>query len=96
MQGDLNNMNSRPAAGRLRRLLPIAIAAAIGVGAGAGAYALGNSGSSTTTTTRVVVPAQPASSTSTSSDTLTQLYKQDAPGVVDITVTATKIGRAHV
>jgi len=89
MQGDLNNMNSRPAAGRLRRLLPIAIAAAIGVGAGAGAYALGNSGSSTTTTTRVVVPAQPASSTSTSSDTLTQLYKQDAPGVVDITVTAT-------
>src|SRR5215472_4108418 len=82
-------MNFRPAAGRLRRLLPIAIAAAIGVGAGAGAYALGNSGSSTTTTTRVVVPAQPASSTSTSSDTLTQLYKQDAPGVVDITVTAT-------
>ena len=35
--------------------------------------------------TRVVVPAQPASSTSTA-DSLTQLYKQDAPGVVDITV----------
>src|SRR5512135_2548928 len=90
MQGDLNDMNPRPAAGRLRRLLPLAIAAAIGVAAGAGAYALGNRGSGTTTTTRVVVPAQPASSTSTSTvDSLTQLYKQDAPGVVDITVTST-------
>src|SRR5215470_19216168 len=90
MQGDLNNMNPRPAAGRLRRLLPVAIAAAIGVGAGAGAYALGNNdGSHTTTTTRVVVPAQPASSNSTSTASLTQLYKQDAPGVVDITVTST-------
>jgi len=83
-------MNPRPAAGRLRRLLPVAIAAAIGVGAGAGAYALGNNdGSHTTTTTRVVVPAQPASSNSTSTASLTQLYKQDAPGVVDITVTST-------
>ena len=83
-------MNLRPAAGRLRRLLPVAIALAIGVGAGAGAYALGNRSSSTTTTTRVVVPAQPASSTSTSTvDSLTQLYKQDAPGIVDITVTST-------
>jgi len=33
----------------------------------------------------VVVPAQPASSTSTV-DSLTQLYKNDAPGIVDITV----------
>src|SRR5437762_1504788 len=36
-------------------------------------------------TANVVVPAQPASSTSTV-DSLAQLYKQDAPGVVDITV----------
>jgi putative serine protease PepD len=83
-------MNFRPVGPRLRRLLPLAIAAAVGLGAGAGAFALGNRGSGTTTTTRVVVPAQPASSTSTSTfDSLTQLYKQDAPGVVDITVTST-------
>jgi putative serine protease PepD len=39
----------------------------------------------------LVVPAQPASSTS-SVDSLTQLYKQDAPGVVDITVQSTSSG----
>ena len=83
-------MNFRHAARRLRRLLPVAVAAVIGVAAGAGAYAVSNRGSTTTTTTRVVVPAQPASSTSTSTvDSLSQLYKQDAPGVVDITVTST-------
>jgi S1-C subfamily serine protease len=37
------------------------------------------------------VPAQPASSTSTV-DSLTQLYKQDAPGVVDITVESSSGG----
>jgi S1-C subfamily serine protease len=84
MQGDPNDMNPRPASPRLRRLLPLAIAAAIGIGVGAGTYALTSNGSGTTTT-RVVVPAQPASSTSTV-DSLTQLYKDDAPGVVDITV----------
>jgi S1-C subfamily serine protease len=84
MQGDPNDMNPRPASPRLRRLLPLAIAAAIGIGVGAGTYALTGNGSGTTTT-RVVVPAQPASSTSTV-DSLTQLYKDDAPGVVDITV----------
>jgi putative serine protease PepD len=78
-------MNLRPARPRLRRILPLALAAAIGVGAGAGTYALSSNGSGTESTTRVVVPAQPASSTSTV-DSLTQLYKQDAPGVVDITV----------
>jgi putative serine protease PepD len=79
-------MNLRPASSRLRRLIPVALAAAIGVGAGAGAFALTSGGSSTTTTSTVVVPAQPASSTSTAGS-LTQLYKQDAPGVVDITTT---------
>jgi len=78
-------MNLRPASPRLRRLLPLAVAVAIGAGAGAGAYALTSTGSGTPTTSNVVVPAQPASSTSTV-DSLAQLYKQDAPGVVDITV----------
>ena len=88
MQGDPDNMNLRPANPRLRRLLPIAVAAAIGIGVGAGTYALTSNGSNTPTTTKVVVPAQPASSTSTV-DSLTQLYKDDAPGVVDITVELT-------
>jgi putative serine protease PepD len=81
-------MNLRPASPRLRRLLPLAIAAVIGIGIGAGAYALSNNGSGTQSTSKVVVPAQPASSTSTV-DSLTQLYKADAPGVVDITVEST-------
>ena len=78
-------MNLRPANRRLRRLVPLAIAAAVGIGVGAGTYALTSSSSGTQNTTKVVVPAQPASSTSTV-DSLTQLYKKDAPGVVDITV----------
>ncbi len=80
-------MNPRPTGSRLRRALPLAVALAIGAGAGAGAYALTNhgSGSNTTSAAPLVVPAQPASSTS-SADSLTQLYKEDAPGVVDITV----------
>jgi putative serine protease PepD len=78
-------MSLRPANPRLRRLLPLAVAAAIGIGVGAGTYALTSRGSGTSSTTKVVVPAQPASSTSTV-DSLTQLYKDDAPGVVDITV----------
>ncbi len=81
-------MNLRPLSPRLRRILPIAIAAAVGIAAGAGAYALTSGGSKTPTAAPVVVPAQPASSTSTV-DSLTQLYKQDAPGVVDITAKST-------
>jgi putative serine protease PepD len=84
-------MNFRPASARLRRVLPLAAAVVIGAGAGAGAYALTSNGSSTPTTTRVVVPAQPASSTSTV-DSLTQLYKQDLPGIVDITVESSAKG----
>jgi putative serine protease PepD len=86
-------MNSRPASTRLRRILPIAIAVAIGAGAGAGAYALTSHGSGASTTTKVVIPAQPASSTSTV-DSLTQLYQQDAPGVVDITVESSSGGNS--
>jgi putative serine protease PepD len=81
-------MNLRPASPRLRRILPLAIAAAIGTAVGAGTFALTSGGSGTSEASpRVVVPAQPASSTSTV-DSLTQLYKQDAPGIVDITVTS--------
>jgi putative serine protease PepD len=78
-------MNLRPIRPRLRRVLPLAVAVAVGAAAGVGAYALSSRGSSAPTTSRVVIPAQPASSTSTV-DSLTQLYKQDAPGIVDITV----------
>jgi putative serine protease PepD len=79
-------MKFRPVSPRLRRLLPLGVAAAVGIGAGAGAYALTNRGSTPHTAPPVVVPAQPASSTSTT-DSLTALYKKDAPGVVDITAT---------
>src|SRR5690348_13065786 len=85
-------MSFQPARTRLRRLLPLAVAAAVGVAAGAGAYALTNKHSgSTASSNPVVVPAQPASSTSTV-DSLTQLYKQDVAGVVDITVTSSSGG----
>jgi putative serine protease PepD len=91
MQGDPTDMNPRPASTRLRRALPLAVALVIGAAAGAGAYALSNQGSATPSASPLVVPAQPASSTSTV-DSLTQLYKQDAPGVVDITVQSTSSG----
>jgi putative serine protease PepD len=83
-------MNPRPASSRLRRVVPVAVALAIGAGAGAGAYALSNHNDSSnpSATPTVTVPAQPASSTS-SVDSLTQLYRDDAPGVVDITVKST-------
>jgi putative serine protease PepD len=84
-------MNLRPASPRLRRILPLAVALVIGAGAGAGAFALTSHRSGASTTSRVVVPAQPASSTSTVGS-LTQLYKQDAPGVVDITVESSTRG----
>jgi putative serine protease PepD len=88
-------MNPRPASSRLRRLVPLAVAVAIGAAAGAGAYALSNHHSSSPSATHtVVVPAQPASSTS-SVDSLTQLYKDDAPGVVDITVESTTSGSSN-
>jgi putative serine protease PepD len=80
-------MNPRPSRPRLRLIVALGVALAIGAAAGAGAYALNSHshGSSTPSAANVIVPAQPASSTSTV-DSLTQLYQQDAPGVVDITV----------
>src|SRR6476620_2062739 len=91
MQGDPTDMNPRPASTRLRRALPLVVALAIGAAAGAGAYALSSHGSKTPSAAPLVVPAQPASSTS-SVDSLTQLYNEDAPGVVDITVESTTSG----
>jgi len=91
MQGDPRDMNPRPASTRLRRALPVVVALAIGAAAGAGTYALSSHGSKTPSAAPVVVPAQPASSTS-SVDSLTQLYNEDAPGVVDITVESTTSG----
>jgi len=84
-------MNLRPASLRLRRVLPLAVALAIGAGAGAGAYALTSHGSKMPSASPVVIPAQPASSTSTV-DSLTQLYKEDAAGVVDIKVVSSSSG----
>jgi putative serine protease PepD len=84
-------MNPRPSGPRLRLIGALLVAVAIGAAAGAGAYALSNHGSSTPSASRVVVPAQSASSTSTV-DSLPQLYKQDAPGVVDITVVESSSG----
>ena len=74
----------------LRRALPIGAALAIGSGAGAAIYA-GSTGHSTGSPTTVVasVPAQSAAATTTS---LTQLYKNVAPGVVDIVVNTTSGG----
>jgi putative serine protease PepD len=84
-------MNLRPASPRLRRALSLAVAVAVGAAAGIGAYALTSHGSATPEASPVVVPAQPASSTSTV-DSLTQLYKQDAPGVVVIKVASSSGG----
>src|SRR5437762_726274 len=64
----------------VRRGVPIAAALALGGGAGAAIYAA-SSGSSGQTTVVASVPAQPAATRATST-TLTQLYKNVAPGVV--------------
>ncbi len=74
----------------LRRALPIGAAVAIGIGAGAAIYAGSSGGSSSATTTVVAsVPAQQAAATTTG---LTQLYKNVAPGVVDIVVNTSSGG----
>ena len=73
----------------LRRAAPIVAALALGGGVGAGVYAgvTGGSGGGETATT--VVASVPAQSVATTAATpLTQIYKQSAPGVVDIVVTS--------
>jgi putative serine protease PepD len=83
-------MNPRHSARLAGRFLPVAVAAAIGAGVGVGVYAATKSGSSAQTATpSFVVPAQPASTQTSSGGNLTEIYKQDTPGVVDITVKST-------
>jgi putative serine protease PepD len=76
----------------LRRGAPVAAALALGAGAGAGVYAgLWNGGGTSATPTVAVTAAQPAAATTTISS-LTQLYKDVTPGVVDITVSSSTPG----
>jgi putative serine protease PepD len=77
-----------------RRAAPVAAALAVGAGAGAGIYAAVSGGSSTpATTATAVVPAQQAVATQTVTS-LTQLYKDATPGVVDITVSGSSSGNS--
>jgi putative serine protease PepD len=79
----------------VRRTAPVAAALVLGGAAGAGIYAgvRGDSSGSASTTATVVasVPAQQASTVATATP-LTQIYKDNAPGIVDITVTSTQTG----
>ena len=72
----------------IRRGAPIAAALALGAGAGAGVYAGFAGGSKSASPAPTTVPATQPASVTTTSTTLTQLYKNTAPGVVDITVTS--------
>ncbi|HEY5098926.1 MAG TPA: trypsin-like peptidase domain-containing protein [Gaiellaceae bacterium] len=82
----------------LHRVAPLTAALALGAGVGAGVYAGVSGGSSSPTTTTTVAATtstvQPAAATTTVSS-LTQLYKQAAPGVVDITVTEAPTGNGN-
>jgi putative serine protease PepD len=70
-----------------RRGAPVAVALALGAGVGAAIYAAVGGGSGGPTAT-AIVPAQQAASTQTVSS-LTQLYKDVTPGVVEINVVGT-------
>src|SRR5437764_5240272 len=71
----------------IRRGAPIAAALALGAGAGAGVYA-GLSGGSKSAAPAATIPAAQQAAVKTTTTTLTQLYKNATPGVVDITVTS--------
>ena len=71
-----------------RRAVPVAAALALGGGAGAAIYAATAGPDSSTQTVVASVPASQAANTvASTTNTLTQLYKNAVPGVVDITVT---------
>ncbi len=72
----------------LRRSAPIAAALALGGGAGAGIYAATSSGTTSAPAASTATAAQPAAAKTTVSS-LTQLYDNVTPGVVDITVSST-------
>ena len=69
----------------IRRVVPIGAALAVGGGAGAAIYARATA-SHPAQTVVAAVPAQPTAAKATT-DALTQLYRNDAPGVVDVSVT---------
>jgi putative serine protease PepD len=69
----------------VRRAAPIGAALALGGGAGAAVYAASTGGAAATTTVVSSIAAQPTAAKATVS-TLTQLYKDVTPGVVDINV----------
>ena len=75
---------------RPTRLLPLLAAAVIGA---AIAVIVASGASTQSVTTTVVQPSRgaalPTSLTSAQGETINQIYRQDGPGVVDITVTAT-------
>jgi putative serine protease PepD len=79
-------MHPRPGSQRLKWALALAVALAIGAAAGAGAYALTSHHSASPSVSPVVLPRPQSASSTSTGDSLTQLYKEDAPGVVDITV----------
>src|SRR5512146_1659487 len=71
----------------LHRVAPIGAALALGGGAGAAIYATTTGSDGSQTTVVASVPSQPAAQTvATTTTSLEQLYKDAAPGVVDITV----------
>jgi putative serine protease PepD len=82
---------------RPRRTTVASLAAAVvvGAGGGAGAYALIDTGSSSSTVASPPVVAAKTQPTAARAATLSinQIYKQDGPGVVDITVTQTSSGQ---
>src|SRR6476659_9182262 len=76
-----------------RRAVPVAAALALGGGAGAAIYAATAGPDTSTQTVVASVPASPAANTvASTTSTLTQLYKNAVPGVVDITVTQGSTG----
>ena len=75
----------------LRRGAPVALALALGAGAGAGVYAGVSGGAKSGAPTVTVAAAQSAAATTTVSS-LTQLYMDVTPGVVDITVDSGSAG----
>ncbi|HEX6699345.1 MAG TPA: trypsin-like peptidase domain-containing protein, partial [Gaiellaceae bacterium] len=76
---------------KLRR--PAALAAAgaallaAGTALGAGAYAVGASPATTTTVVRAAAAAAPAARTQSSALSVNEIYRRNAPGVVQVTVT---------
>ncbi len=81
----------RPRAALVAALLSAAL---VGAGAGAGIYAAAGATKTTTTTAAAQVPAQgrPAARTTSAQLSVSEIYKQDGDGVVEITATSESTG----